>query len=45
MPGPWVCEGRGGAPMIANQVKGRGFGGTVAYVLGKDGAERSAATC
>jgi hypothetical protein len=26
--------------MIANQVKGRGFGGTVAYVLGKDGAER-----
>jgi hypothetical protein len=26
--------------MIANQVKGRGFGGTLAYVLGKDGAER-----
>ena len=26
--------------MIANQVKGRGFGGTVAYVLGKDGAEQ-----
>ena len=26
--------------MIANQVKGTGFRGTLAYVLGKDGAER-----
>ena len=32
--------GGGSTPMIANQVKGRGFGGTLAYVLGKDGAER-----
>jgi hypothetical protein len=25
--------------MIANQVKGRGFGGCLSYVLGKEGAE------